>query len=118
MRFPYDAAMKRDYETLFAQAAIYTDHLPEIDIVVDHIAAPRAWARYQKVQAATGVPAHVIGIIHQREASGRFDWHLHNGDPLSARTYHEPPGRPPTGGPPFTWEVSATDALTMPGQEL
>ena len=37
--------------------------------------------------------------------------HLHNGDPLTARTVHVPKGRPENGSPPFTWEESAADAL-------
>src|ERR1022692_3987605 len=44
-----------------------------------------------------------------------FNQHLHNGDPLTARTVHVPAGRPPNGSPPFAWEQSATDALTFQG---
>jgi hypothetical protein len=47
------------------------------------------------------------------EASLVFTAHLHNGDPLTARTIHVPSGRPLTGQPPFTWEESATDALSF-----
>jgi lysozyme family protein len=36
---------------------------------------------------------------------------LHNGDPLTQRTVQVPSGRPKEGNPPFTWEISATDAL-------
>ncbi len=49
------------------------------------------------------------------EASQNFTRHLHNGDPLTARTRQVPAGRPRTGNPPFTWEASATDALTLDG---
>ena len=54
--------------------------------------------------------------------------HLHNGDPLTARTTHVPAGRPvanprgePEAGPrrsapnPYTWEESAADALCQKG---
>ena len=41
--------------------------------------------------------------------------HLHNGDPLQARTVHVPAGRAAAGSPPFTWRQSAMDALTMKG---
>lgn len=37
--------------------------------------------------------------------------HLHNGDPLNARTVHVPANRPATGAPPFTWRESARDAM-------
>ena len=47
------------------------------------------------------------------ESSLNFKRHLHNGDPLTARTVHVPSGRPRQGDPPFTWEQSAADALTL-----
>jgi hypothetical protein len=47
------------------------------------------------------------------ESSLDFRKHLHNGDPLTARTVHVPAGRPPDGEPPFTWEESAGDALRL-----
>jgi lysozyme family protein len=59
-----------------------------------------------------------IGPAHNRESSLRFNAHLHCGDPLNARTVHVPKGRPKTGNPPFTWEESAIDALTMPPHSL
>lgn len=67
--------------------------------------------RYQKIEAATGVPWYVVGAVHAMESGCRWNCHLHNGDPLSRRTYHVPAGRPLTGKPPFTWEESATDAI-------
>jgi lysozyme family protein len=71
--------------------------------------------RYAAVAETTGVPWQVIGVIHQRECSGDFNCHLHNGDPLAARTVDEPAGRPTAGNPPFTWDVSAVDALSYDG---
>jgi lysozyme family protein len=47
------------------------------------------------------------------EASLNFQTHLHNGDSLTERTLHEPKNRPERGSPPFTWEESAKDALTL-----
>jgi len=38
-----------------------------------------------------------------------FKLHLHNGDPLTARTVNVPKGRPKTGQPPFAWGISAKD---------
>jgi len=71
--------------------------------------------RYEKVAAATGVPWHVVGLIHALECGLSFDDHLHNGDPLTERTVHVPRGRPVSGNPPFTWEESAIDALGFDG---
>lgn len=67
---------------------------------------------YTKVQLASKIPWVVIAAIHFRESSQRFDCHLHNGDPLTARTVHWPSGRPRAGEPPFTWWDSAIDALS------
>lgn len=73
--------------------------------------------RYDIVAAKTGVDWLVIACIHYREASFDFTTHLHNGDPLSARTVHVPAGRPISGNPPFTWEQSAIDALQYDGAD-
>lgn len=52
-------------------------------------------ARYQKIEAATGVPWFIIGVIHEREASGDFNCQLAQGDPLNEVSVHEPRGRGP-----------------------
>lgn len=75
-------------------------------------------SRYEAVSAKTGVPWYMIAAIHMREASADFTRHLHNGDSLQARTHQVPAGRPATHAPPFTWEESAIDALTMPPHSL
>jgi len=67
--------------------------------------------RYEAVSTANKIPWWVVGIIHSLESGCDFSTHLHNGDPLTARTTHVPKGRPATGTPPFTWEYSAADAL-------
>jgi lysozyme family protein len=73
--------------------------------------------RYQTVASALGaIPWYVIGVINELESTSNFRTHLHNGDPLTDFTRHVPAGRPQVGhGPPFTWEDSAQDALTMKG---
>jgi lysozyme family protein len=72
-------------------------------------------ARYEAVAARTGVPWWFIGVVHALEGSFNFNGHLHNGDPLSARTILVPKGRPLKWNPPNDWESSAVDALTMKG---
>lgn len=69
-------------------------------------------ARYQSVEASSGVPWWFVGVLHMLEASGDFSRHIHNGDPLTARTVHVPAGRPVAGNPPFSWEFSTNDAMT------
>jgi lysozyme family protein len=68
---------------------------------------------YERVKDDIHVPLLFVMPVHEREASLRFNTHLHNGDPLTARTKHVPAGRPKTGTPPFKWDESAADALTM-----
>lgn len=69
-------------------------------------------SRYKEIEKLTGIPWYFIAVIHYRESNCNFDTHLHNGDPLTKKTTHVPKGRP-IGKPPFTWEVSALDALKM-----
>ena len=54
-----------------------------------------------------------VAITHNLESGADFSRHLHNGDPLTARTHQVPAGRPKAGSPPFTWEESARDALQL-----
>jgi lysozyme family protein len=91
----------------------------------DHaIIAPRARIalkhkpRYVAIEQQIGVPWFLVTILHNREAAFDFRCHLHNGDPLTSRTVQVPAGRPREGRPPYTWEESALDALTMPPHEL
>jgi len=67
--------------------------------------------RYKEVETKARVPWQVIAAIHYRESGQNFSTHLHNGDPLTARTVHVPKGRPLIGEPPFTWFESACDVL-------
>lgn len=69
--------------------------------------------RYQAIEAITGVPWFFVGVVHKMECNCNFSLHLHNGDSLTRRTRRVPSGRPKDGKPPFTWEVSAADALNM-----
>jgi lysozyme family protein len=107
------AGQRRRYELLYESCLCRPNRRATVNNLAKKIRANRA--RYQKVGRAVGVPWYVVGIIHSLEASCDFTRHLHNGDPLSARTVHVPAGRPQKGKPPFTWEQSATDALRLRG---
>ena len=102
---------KENYEKLFASCIIRESKYSEVDKIISKMVLNKA--RYQSVGDPLHIPWFVIAIIHSMEGSLRFDTHLHNGDPLSKRTVQVPSGRPKTGNPPFTWEESATDALTF-----
>lgn len=96
---------------MWRDMSIRQDRLKTVDAVAKRIIAVKA--RYAPVERATGVPWYLIGILHYRESNLNFSKHLHNGDPLTARTRRVPAGYPKTGTPPFTWEFSATDALKI-----
>ena len=100
--------LKNEYVGLFDNCVI--KRLPEVTTIANKIIANKS--RYEAVGV---VPWYVIGVIHNMEASLNFNCHLHNGDPLTAKTVNWPPNRPPKGDPPFTWIDSAKDAI---GQKL
>jgi lysozyme family protein len=105
--------LRREYTLLYESCLVRTARKRTVDQVARRLAANSA--RYEKVAKALGMPWYVVAAIHSMEAGGDFTRHLHNGDPLSARTTHVPAGRPKSGKPPFTWEQSAIDALTYQG---
>jgi lysozyme family protein len=104
-------ALRAEYQSLFDTCQIVPAQQPTLNAIADKIMA--AQARYEGVAGPLGVPWYVVGVLHSLEAGLRFDRHLHNGDPLTARTVQVPAGRPRTGAPPFTWEQSADDALRL-----
>jgi len=64
--------------------------------------------RYEAVAARTGVPWFVVAVIHEREASQRWDASIAQGDRWDRVSVHVPKGR----GPFTSWEAAAVDALT------
>jgi lysozyme family protein len=88
--------------------------IAEATKVVARLWTPTTKARYQTITKATGVPAFFIALDHERESSGNWDRSIAQGDPLTHRSIHVPPGRiPPPAEPPFTFEAAAIDALTV-----
>ena len=104
-------ALRAEYQNLFATCAIRAERRAAVESLVSQLLGHKT--RYQAVGDQTDVPWYIIAVIHNMESSQRFDRHLHNGDPLTARTVQVPAGRPVAGNPPFTWEDSAIDALTF-----
>lgn len=105
--------VKAEYEQLFTTMVIKQSRMAAADAIVTKIADHKSV--YETVMLATGVPWQIAGIIHSMEAGLNFGGHLHNGDPLTARTVQVPKGRPKTGEPPFTFAESAIDALQYDG---
>jgi lysozyme family protein len=113
LAMPTFDSLRAEYVADWKRMAIKNSKREAVDAIARRLIKNKA--RYQNVADKTGIPWFFIAVIHQREADADFTTHLHNGDPLSARTYHVPAGRPRTGRPPFTWEESALDALIMRG---
>ena len=105
--------LKGDYQGKFDTCVIRPNRMADVDALVAQIAANKK--RYVAAGNPVGTPWYVVGVIHALESSLNFGRHLHNGDPLTARTVQVPAGRPKTGQPPFTWEASASDALRFQG---
>jgi lysozyme family protein len=110
---PFTEALRREYGRLFNTCIIRAERMQAVEQIIGKLQANRA--RYQNVSGALGIPWSFVAVIHNMEASLSFSRHLHNGDPLTNRTVHVPAGRPLKGDPPFTWEESACDALSMKG---
>ena len=103
------AQLQTEYDRLWQTCQVRPERRATAAALADRIVQNRA--RYEAAGKPHGVPWYVVGIIHQLESNGNFQTHLHNGDPLTARTVRVPAGRPATGNPPFRWETSAADAL-------
>jgi lysozyme family protein len=95
----------------FDTCIIHSEKTQQVEHLMTQVG--QSQKRYRAVGDPLGIPWYLIGVIHSMEASLKFNTHLHNGDPLTARTVHVPAGRPTAGQPPFTWEASATDALEV-----
>ena len=110
-RAPDFETLRTGYEDLFASCTIPAMHK---GVVAWHRQVLlRGKPRYREAEQRTGVPWWFIGIIHAMEASFNFASHLHNGDPLTARTVQVPKNRPPVWNPPSDWLSSAIDALQL-----
>jgi lysozyme family protein/peptidoglycan hydrolase-like protein with peptidoglycan-binding domain len=109
-------SLKPEYAELWRRMQVRPDQAQAVDRIARRLIELKP--RYEKVAQATGVPWPVVAVLHNRESDADFGTHLHNGDPLSARTRHVPAGRPQHGSPPFGWEESAIDALTMAPHSL
>jgi len=71
-------------------------------------------ARYQAIEAATGVTWPHIAVLHRRESDADFHTYLGNGEPLNRVTRLVPKGRGPFNEP-NAFEKGAIDALHLDG---
>jgi lysozyme family protein len=106
-------ALKPYYEALFADCTIRPQYVDQIDLARRLVVKNRE--AYQAVSDKTEAPWWYIGIVHGLECNYSFTHHLHNGDPLGARTVQVPQGRPKIWNPPNDWTSSAVDAIEGEG---
>jgi lysozyme family protein len=109
----FTAALAKEYSDLFNCCKIAPNKMAEVEGVVQRILLSQD--RYSRLAAQSTVPWYVIAVIHNMECGLDFTKHLHNGDSLARRTVNVPRGRLKTGQPPFTFDVSALDALEYDG---
>jgi lysozyme family protein len=106
------AALRAEYDAWFQAVTVQPAQQGKVDWHVAQLLKHQS--RYQAVSPQVGVPWAMIGVMHALECGFLFTGHLHNGDPLTSRTKRVPAGRP-LDTPPFSWEASAVDALTLEG---
>lgn len=109
------AQLKAEYASMYDAMKARPERQAAIDFCVSRLVKSRAV--YAATGGPLGIPWYFVGILHGMECGFNFATHLHNGDPLTARTVHVPAGRPVAGQPPFTWQESAVDALRMKGYD-
>ena len=109
MAFSFTPQAAAEYQRLFDTCVINPDKLPFIKPIINKILLGKT--RYEALGNRLNIPWHFVAITHSLEGGSEFTKHLHNGDPLTARTVNEPSRRPKIWNPPSTWEDSAFDAL-------
>ena len=106
------AALRPEYARRWAEMKIRPGRVKALDAVARKIIAGKE--QYQRVEADTGVPWAVVGVLHNREASCDFRGVLHNGEKIigtGRKTRLVPKGR----GPFRTWHEAALDAIAIKG---
>jgi lysozyme family protein len=65
--------------------------------------------RLVKLSKGLNLPWTLMAALVERESSGSMNAHPSNGDPLTARTTHDPKGLPTESEPPYTFESVAEE---------
>lgn len=106
------SSLQSEYTNLISMMEVRPEWKDAIDRRARAILANKP--RYQVVSDMTGVPWHIIGIIHSMESGLNFNGILHNGEEIigtGKKTKLGPKGK----GPFATWEEAAVDALKHDG---
>lgn len=99
------AALKAANAARWAAMMVTPSLTASIDKVAQRLLTGKA--RYQAIAVKAAVPWAVIAVIHEREAGGKFDRNIAQGDPFNKKSTHVPVGR----GPFPSFEDAAYDAL-------
>jgi len=91
---------------------IKPERLHEFDGLAARLFAHKAV--YSAIEAKTGVPWHLIAVLHLRESNANFGTYLGNGQTLKRKTTIVPRGRGPFLGP-NAFVDGALDALRIDG---
>jgi lysozyme family protein len=105
------ADLREEYQGYFDECVVRPEFQPNVDYYVKRLR--QGQASYRQIESELGIAWPFVGLIHAMECGFNFYGHLHNGDPLTARTVHVPKGRPASPEPPYTWMQSALDALRL-----
>jgi lysozyme family protein len=105
------ADLRSEYQALYDRCTVRPGCEGNVAYYVKRL--KQGQPNYLLIEQQINVPWLFVGIIHGMECGFNFAGHLHNGDPLTARTVQVPKGRPIAGSPPFTWHDSALDALRL-----
>ncbi len=104
------AAWAENYQSLWDNMQIRDDWKSIAQNVAKKIV--NGQAKYAAAVAGTTIPWWFIGVVHMMEGGLDFGTHLHNGDPLTARTVNHPAGHPAViQGLPIDWVYSAKDSI-------
>lgn len=98
-----------EYARQWDKMTINKSRQGEFQHIASHVLAYKE--RYQRVENITGVPWHLVGVLHVRESNCDFDTYLGNGQSIHRRTTMVPRGR----GPFKSFEEGAVDALKIDG---
>lgn len=98
-------ALKALNEQRWARAKLTNDRAAEFKAPAQKAVANKA--RYQSIEARTGVSWIFIAVSHYRESTQNFNKSLAQGDPWNKVSVHVPAGR----GPFASFEDAAVDAL-------
>lgn len=104
------AAWAENYQSLWDSMQLRDDWKSIAQNVAKKIV--NGQAKYAAAVAGTTIPWWFIGVVHMMEGGLDFGTHLHNGDPLTARTVSHPAGHPAViQGLPIDWVYSAKDSI-------